>query len=226
MGIKLDPEVDETKDRALAMAYMYLSVPIALPAHWRILREYSLLEARKALLDNIQDLVTSCTMFPIISDLPKDHYDSLTFSVIHPHFSKHHYNANSMRTTKLQHKQLEECESSNMANDSGSVDSEDAISLPAAKIMEVMEDIQPTGMSVITPLDTSLSMPKASTSCQHPALQLNTSTEPALLAATSNPASTSNPTSTINSTQASVISTASSTNIPPPSTSSDTAAQG
>jgi hypothetical protein len=33
MGIKLDPEVDEAKDRALA--YTYLGVPIALPADWR-----------------------------------------------------------------------------------------------------------------------------------------------------------------------------------------------
>jgi hypothetical protein len=45
VGIKLDLEFDEAKDRALAMAYVYLSVPIALPADWRFLQEYSLLKA-------------------------------------------------------------------------------------------------------------------------------------------------------------------------------------
>jgi hypothetical protein len=37
VGIKLDPEVDEVKGRALALAYAYFSVPIVLPAGWRIL---------------------------------------------------------------------------------------------------------------------------------------------------------------------------------------------
>jgi hypothetical protein len=164
-------------------------------------------------------------MFPIISNLPEDHHNGLTFLVVCPHFSKHHYNTDSMRTTKLQHKQLEECESSDMANDSRSVDSEGTISLPAVKIVEVMEDIQPTGMSVLTLSDTSLSiMPEASTSCQRLALWLDTSAKLAFLAATLNPALTSNPASTINSTQASAISVTSSTNIPLLSTSSDVAA--
>jgi hypothetical protein len=35
VGIKLDPEFDEAKDKALAMAYTYLGVPITLPADWR-----------------------------------------------------------------------------------------------------------------------------------------------------------------------------------------------
>jgi hypothetical protein len=218
MGIKLDPEVNEAKGRALALAYTYLSVPIVLPASWRIPREYSLLEVREALLGDVRDLVTSCT--PIISDLPEDHYHGLTFSVVRPHFLEHRYNIDGTRTTKLQHKQLEEGESSDMAKDSGSVDSEGNISPPATKIVEIMDDVQPTGTPVMAPLDTSPSVQEASTSRQCPALRLDTSTEPALLTATSNP------TSTINSTQASTISTASSANIPPPSSSSDAAARG
>jgi hypothetical protein len=96
MGIKLDSEVNETKDQALAIAYAYLGIPIVLPAHWRILHKYSLVEAWKALLDNVRDLVASCMMFPIVSDLPEDHYNGLIFSVVCPHFSEHHYNADSM----------------------------------------------------------------------------------------------------------------------------------
>jgi hypothetical protein len=88
IGIKLDLEVEGTKDKALAVVYVYLGIPITLPAGWSIPCEYSLLEARKALLDNVWDLVASCVMFPIV--LPEDHYDGLTFSVIHPHFSEHH----------------------------------------------------------------------------------------------------------------------------------------
>jgi hypothetical protein len=93
-------------------------------------------------------------LLPIISDLPEDHYDGLTFSVIFPHFSEHRYNANGTRTTKLQRKQMEEGESSDMANDSGSVDSEGPTTLPAAKIVEIMEDVQPTGTSALAPSDT------------------------------------------------------------------------
>jgi hypothetical protein len=205
VGIKLDPEVDKVKGRALALAYAYLSVPITLAAGWRIPQEYSLLEAREALLGNVRDLVTSHTSFPIISDLPEDHYNGLTFSVVCPHFPEHHYNADSMRTTKLQHKQLEEGESSDMAEDSGSVDLEGNISPPTMKIVEVMDDVQPTGVPVVAPSDTLPSAPEASTSCQRPALRLDTSAKPALLMATLNP------TSTINSTQASAVSMTSST---------------
>jgi hypothetical protein len=151
--------------------------------------------------------------------LPKDHYNGLTFLVVHPHFPEHRYNADSTRTTKLQCKQLEEGKSSDMAEDSRSVDSEGNISPPATKIVEVMDDVQPTGVPVVAPSDTSPSMLEASTSCQCLALRLDTSVEPALLVATLNPALTSN------STQASAISVTSSTNIPPLSLSSDMAAQ-
>jgi hypothetical protein len=223
MGIKLGLEVNEVKGRALALAYVYLGVPIALPAGWRIPREYSLLEAREALLGNVRDLVTSCTSFPIISDLPEDHYNGLTFSVVRPHFPEHCYNTDGTRTTKLQHKQLEEGESSDMAEDSGSVDLEGNVSPPAMKIMEIMDNVQPMGMPVMAPLDTLPSAQEASMSRQHPALRLDTSAEPALLTATLNPASTSSPVSTINSTQASAVSAASSANIPPLSSLSDTA---
>jgi hypothetical protein len=165
-----------------------------------------LLEAQEALLGDVQDLVTSRTSFPIISDLPKDHYDRLTFLVICPHFPEHRYNADGMRTTKLQCKQLKEGKSSDMAKDSGSVDSEGDVSPPMMKIMEVMDDIQPMGMPVVAPSDTSPSTPEVSTSRQCPVLQLDTSAELALLVATSNPMLTSNPTSTINLMQASAIS--------------------
>jgi hypothetical protein len=185
-----------------------------------------LLEAQKALLDDVRDLATPQTMFPIISDLPEDHYDGLTFSVICPHFSEHHYNANGTRTTKLQHKQMEEGKSSNMANDSRSVDLQGPTTLPAAKIVEIMEDVQPTGMSVLAPADTSLSMTEASTSHQRLVLRLDTSAEPALLVATSTPVSISNPASTIHSVQASTISLVSSAHIPLPLTLSDTAMRG
>jgi hypothetical protein len=113
---------------------------------WRIPREYSLLEARKALLDDVKDLVTSCTTFPNVSDLPKNHYNGFVFLVIHPHFSEHRYNTDGTRTTKLQRKQLEAGESTDMADDSRSVESEDDNSFPATKIAEVMEDVQLTGV--------------------------------------------------------------------------------
>jgi hypothetical protein len=200
------------------MAYTYLSVPVALPADWRFPREYSLLEARKALLDDIRDLVTSHAKFPITSDLPEDHYDGLMFSVIHPHYSEHHYNTDGTRTTKLQSKQLEEGESSDLANNSGSVDSESPISLPAAKITEIMEDAQPTGVSASAPSDTSLNVPEASTSHPQLVLRLDTSAEPTLLVATSTPALISNLVSTIHS--------ASSAHIPLLSMSDDAATQG
>jgi hypothetical protein len=68
---------------------------------------------------------------------PKNHYDGLVFSVIRPHFSEHHYNADGMQTTKLQHKQLEADKSTNMADDSGLAESEGGNSLPVTKIAEV-----------------------------------------------------------------------------------------
>jgi hypothetical protein len=222
----LDPEFDEAKDRALTMAYAYLGVHVTLPADWRFPQEYSLLEAQKALLDDIRDLATSHAKFPITSDLPEDHYDGLTFSAIRPHYSEHRYNADGMRTTKLQRKQLEKGESSDLADNSGSIDSESPVSLPVAKIMEIMEDIQPTGVSAFAPSDTSLNVPEASTSHPRPVLQLNTSAEPTLLAATSTPASISNSASTIHSAQASAISSASSAHIPLPSMLDDAATRG
>ena len=128
IGIKLDPDGDEAKDAALAMAYAYLGVPVAPSVDLRIPRAYSLREAREVMLDNVRDFVASCTTFPIISDLAEDRYDGLTFLVVCPRFSNYHYNADGTRTTKLQCKQLEEGESSNMVDDSGSVDSEGSIS--------------------------------------------------------------------------------------------------
>ena len=128
IGIKLDPDGDEAKDGALAMAYAYLGVPVAPSVDLRIPRAYSLREAREVMLDDVRDFVASRTTFPIISDLAEDRYDGLTFLVVRPRFSNHRYNADGTRTTKLQRKQLEEGESSDMVDDSGSVDSEGSIS--------------------------------------------------------------------------------------------------
>jgi hypothetical protein len=146
-----------------------------------------------------------------VSDLPENHYNGLVFSVIRPHFSEHHYNADGMRTTKLQRKQLEAGESTDMANDSGSAESEDNNSFPATKIAEVREDVQLTGVPT---------SPEASTSRQRLTLRLNT------VADLTHSAAASNPASTIHLKQTSALSSASSANVPLPLTLSDTVTQG
>jgi hypothetical protein len=73
--------------------YAHLAVPISLPTDWKIPDKYSLLDARRALLDNVQGPPASHAVFPIIDELPENHYDGLTFTTIRPHYSEHHYNA-------------------------------------------------------------------------------------------------------------------------------------
>ena len=57
-GIKFEPTDAQTQDRDLALVYAYLRVPISLPADWKVPDEYSLQDARKALLDDIRCPVT------------------------------------------------------------------------------------------------------------------------------------------------------------------------
>jgi hypothetical protein len=137
VGIELDPTDVKTLDRGLALAYAYLAVPISLPTDWKVPERYSLQDAQKALLDDLDCPTTPHATFSEITDLLEDHYDNLTFSVVRPQFSEHHYNADGTRTTKTQHKQLEEGESLDMAEDGGSMVFEDDVSRPAATITEV-----------------------------------------------------------------------------------------
>jgi hypothetical protein len=93
VGISLDPEEVKAQDQDLVLAYAYLATPISLPAGWKVPNEYSLLDARKALLNNVHAPATLQATFPCITDLPEDHYDGLLFSVIRPNYSEHRYNA-------------------------------------------------------------------------------------------------------------------------------------
>jgi hypothetical protein len=218
IGIKLDPTDVKTLDRGLGLAYAYLAIPISLPADWKVPQRYSLQDARKALLDDLDCLTTPRATFSEITDLPEDHYNNLTFSVVRPQFSEHRYNADGTRTTKTQRKQLEEGESSDMAEDGGSIISEDDVSRPAVMITEVKEGLQPSNEPAPTPFEPfTLSLPDPSSLYWDSALQIDTS------AGLMPPVSTSNPASTSTSAQASAISSTSSTNIPLPSTSGNRA---
>ena len=144
VGIKFKPTDAQTQNRDLALAYVYLRVPISLPADWKVPDKYSLQDARKALLDNICCPATPQAKFPALSELPEDHYDYLIFSVVRPHDPEHRYNADGSRTTKSQRQRMVEDESSDMAKNDGSTDSEDYDTNPGVTIDEVMEDVQPT----------------------------------------------------------------------------------
>ena len=126
-------------------------------------------------------------------DCQKNHYDGLIFTTILPHYLELHYNADGTRTTKLQCKQLEQEESTDMAEASGSDDLDADTLPPMAKIIKVMEDIQPLKSTMPTPshveenkvtaeasslsaLNTfHLNLPESSSTSQHSALWLDTS---------------------------------------------------
>ena len=165
------------------------------------------------------------TVFPIILELPEDDYDGLTFSTVRPHFSEHRYNADGTRTTKLQHKQLGDCESTDMAEASESSNSAIEAPFPEAKITEIMEDVQPTEAPALADNEDppaadmqrtsafesfTLKLPDISTSLQGAALRLDTSVGPIPSTSTSNAASM--PTSAL----ALAISSTSSADFPQP----------
>ena len=79
----------------MALAYDFFAIP-----KWHSPENYTLLDARKAFLDNVLPPASPHFTFPIITELPEDHYDGLTFSVIHPQYSEARYNADSTWTTK------------------------------------------------------------------------------------------------------------------------------
>jgi hypothetical protein len=123
------------------------------------------------LLDDLDCLTTLRATFSDITDLPEDHYDNLPFLVVHPQFSEHCYNADGTWTTKMQCKQLEEGEGSDMAEDRGSIISKDEVSRPAAKIMEVMEGLQSSKEPAPKPFEPfTFSLPDLSSSYRDSAL--------------------------------------------------------
>jgi hypothetical protein len=144
VGIRAELTGTNAEDQALAFAYSYLAIPISLPADWELPRNYALLDACRVLLDKVQDPTEVRAVYPLISGLPEDHYDGLVFTTVPPHYSELRYKADGTRTTKLQRKQLEQEESTDMAKAGGSDDSDADAPLPTAKIIEVMEDIQPS----------------------------------------------------------------------------------
>ena len=177
VGIKFEPANAQTQNQDLALVYAYLRIPISLPTGWKVPDEYSLQDAQKALPDDIHCPMTPRAKFPALSELPEDHYDYLVFSVVRPHYPEHHYNADGSRTTKSQHQWMVEDESSDMAKDNGSADSEDYDANPGATIDKVMEDVQST--------DAPAASSKPSAMHRSPILQLNTSTGTTSLVPTS-----------------------------------------
>jgi hypothetical protein len=141
----------------------------------------------------VQDPTEAQAVYPLISGLPEDHYDGLIFTTVWPHYSELRYNADGTRTTKLQRKQLAQEESTDMAEASSSDDSDADAPPPMAKIVEVMEDIQPSKAttpasshmeedkgtaeaSSSSALDTfHLNLPESSLMSRHAALRLDTS---------------------------------------------------
>jgi hypothetical protein len=97
-----------------------------------------------------------------------------------------------------------------MVDDKGSdLGSGEDTLFPSDKIVEIMEDVQPTGEPSTSPLDSlRLALPTPSVSSQAPVLQLDTAITLAL------PASSSNPASSSTSAPASALSSASSANAP------------
>ena len=151
VGIQAELAGADAEDQALALAYSYLSTPISLPADWKLPRDYTLLDVRRALLDKVQDLTDARAVYPLISELPEDHYDGLAFIAVQPNYSELCYNADGTRTTKLQCKQLEQEESTDMAEASDSEDSDADAPRPTARIIEVMEDVQPSKATTPAP---------------------------------------------------------------------------
>lgn len=152
VGLQANLSDINDKDQALALAYLYLSIPISLPTSWEAPHNYLLQDAQRALLDDMQGLTATQAVYPIISELPKDHYDGLTFTAVHPRFLEHCYNADGTQTTKLQCKQLEEDESTDMAEASKSDDL--GINTPpqTATVAEIMEEVRATGTPAPAPL--------------------------------------------------------------------------
>jgi hypothetical protein len=141
VGLRADLSDVDNKDQALALAYLYLSIPISLPTSWELPCNYSLQDTRRALLDNVQGPTATRAIYPIISKLPEDHYDGLTFTAVCPHFSEHCYNVDGTRTTKSQRKQLEEDKSTDMAEASESNDSGIDAPPQTATVVEIMEEV-------------------------------------------------------------------------------------
>ena len=105
----------------------------------------------RALLDKVQDPTDAQAVYPLISELPEDHYDGLVFTAVRPNYSELRYNADGTRTTKLQCKQLEQEESTDMAEASDSKDSDANAPRPTARIVKVMEDVQPSKATTPAP---------------------------------------------------------------------------
>ena len=189
VGVELDSDTADPQDRNLALAYDFFAVPISLLPEWHSPKNYTLLDARKAFLDNVLPPASLRFTFPIITELPEDHYDGLTFSVVHPQYSEARYNADGTRTTKQQRKQQEEGKSSDMATGEDSIDSDDDLPYPPARIFEDMEEVQPGNDTATTTGEPSSSAASSWAKPLAPHLHLDTQLTPPMLP--SNPTSAS-----------------------------------
>jgi hypothetical protein len=209
VGVELDSDTADPADRNLALAYNFFAVPIALSPEWHSPENYTLLDARKAFLDNVLFPASPRFTFPTITELPEDHYDGLTFSVVHPQYSEARYNADGTRTTKRQRKLQEEGESSDMATGEDSINSDDDLPYPPARIFEDMEEIRPGNVTAVTTGEPSSSAASSRAKPLAPHLHLDTQLTP--------PTLPSNPTSASVSTHVSATSSASLPSISVPS---------
>ena len=220
VGIEFDPVNANDKDKELALAYAFLKVPIKLPDSWAIPENYSLQEAQAALFSEGQGSATGRLTFSTILELPETDHDALVFSRVRPQCPEHRYNTDGSRLTKLQRKEHNDGESTDMAEDEGSeVGSAGDAPFPADKIVEITEDTimtddpslqsrQAADETATQPLDDIfLELPILSAPGQTP-LQLDTAL------GLRPPTSTSNPASASTSAPASAVSSASSFNDP------------
>jgi len=232
IGIDFNLENIDDKDKELALAYAFLKVPIQLPESWAIPANYSLQDARAALLSDGRGSATGRLSFPSISELPDTDHDAMEFSKVRPDYAEHRYNGDGSRLTKQQRKDHDDGESTDMAENEGSdIGSVGDAPFPADKIVEIKDEMlpaiepaaqpvlsagepatspaQPAGETIIQPLNNLLlALPAPSTPSRNPPLQLDTTLS--LM-----PPPTSNPASASNSAPASAVSSASSANAPP-----------
>lgn len=210
LGIEFEHATAHPKNRDLALAYVFLNIPLTLPSTWAIPVNYSLHDAQAALLSEGRGSATGRLTFDTIFELPGDDHDALDFGQVRPNYSMHRYNSDGSRLTKQQRKDIADEESSDMANDEGSdiEPREDAL-FPSDKIVEIMDDVQPTGEPTLSPLDSlHFALPAPSTRSHAPSPRRET----ALTLAP--PASASGPASSSTSAPNSAISSASSANAP------------
>lgn len=145
IGIQFDPSNPDERDKGLVLAYVFLAIPVNRPDTWNFPDHYGLREARAALLSEGRGSETGRLAFPSIEGLPGTDYDALMFSDVRPNYPEHRYMADGTRRSKQQRKDYEEGESSDMVDAIGSADEESEIPpIASGKIVEVMEDVQPT----------------------------------------------------------------------------------